>query len=215
MSKWLRLLRLMFGLFLFALGSVCVMNSNLGYGPWELFQSGLTNLMPLTIGEATVLVSVVIVIIILLLKEIIGVGTLANMAFIGIFMDVILSTGVIPFGTGIISGFVLLFLGLFITAFGSYFYISSGFGAGPRDSLMVAIRRRTGLSIGMSRGILECSAATAGWLLGGPLGIGTVMTAILLGFCVQLVFRLFSFEATAIVHENLWTTLQIRGKSKS
>lgn len=215
MDKALRLVRLMFGLFLFALGSVCVMNSNLGYGPWELFQAGLTNLMPMTIGEATVFVSVIIVVIILLLKETIGVGTLANMAFIGIFMDLILSMGFIPFGTGILSGLCLLIIGLFITSFGSYFYISSGFGAGPRDSLMVAIRRRTGLSIGVSRCILECSAALAGWLLGGPLGIGTVMTAIFLGFCVQLVFRLFAFEATAIVHENLWTTLQIRRKSKS
>ncbi|MEH6945037.1 YczE/YyaS/YitT family protein [Bacillus sp. JJ722] len=214
MDKGLRLIRLMFGLFLFALGSVSVMNSNLGYGPWELFQAGLTNLLPMTIGEATVFVSVIIVVIILILKETIGVGTLANMAFIGIFMDVILSAGLIPFGAGIFSGLCLLIVGLFTTAFGSYFYISSGFGAGPRDSLMVAIRRRTGLSIGVSRSILECSAATAGWLLGGPLGIGTVLTAILLGFCVQLVFRLFAFEATAIAHENLWTTLHIRGKSK-
>lgn len=215
MDKAFRLVKLLFGLFLFALGIVLVMNSKLGYGPWELFQAGLTNHIPITIGEATVFVSIIIVVVIIILKETIGVGTLANMAFIGVFMDLILATELVPFGEGLVSGFVLFFIGLFTTSLGSYFYISSGFGAGPRDSLMVAIRRRTGLSIGMSRGILECSAAFAGWLLGGPLGIGTVMTALLLGFCVQLVFRMFSFEATAIEHESLLTTLSIRRKGNS
>ncbi len=198
---------------MFAIGSVCVMNSRLGYGPWELFQSGLTNIIPLTIGEATILVSVVIVGIILLLRETIGIGTLANMAFIGVFMDIILSLKLIPFGNSFLSGLCLLVIGLFIIAFGSFFYISSGFGTGPRDSLMVAIRRRTGLSIWVSRGILESSAALAGWLLGGPLGIGTVLTAFLLGFCLQLVFQLFSFEPTSINHESIKTTIQIQRKS--
>lgn len=210
MKKAKRLIMLVFGLFLFALGVVLVMQSNLGYGPWELFQAGLTNILPLTIGQATVLVGVVIVVTILILKEIIGIGTLANMALIGVFMDMILSWGIIPLVQGIPLGLIFTTLGLFTIAFGSYFYIASGFGAGPRDSLMVAIRRRTGLPIGVCRSMLECSAAFAGWLLGGPLGLGTVITAIFLGPCVQLVFRLFSFEAISIVHENLFDTLKFQ-----
>ncbi len=82
MNKSLRILRLLFGLFLFASGSVLVMKANLGFGPWEVFQAGLTNYLPLTIGQATVLVSVMIVGLIILLKEKIGIGTLANMSLI-------------------------------------------------------------------------------------------------------------------------------------
>ncbi len=209
MNKSLRILRLLFGLFLFALGSVIVMKGNLGFGPWEVFQAGLTNFLPLTIGQATVLVSVVIVGLIILLKEKIGIGTLANMILIGFFMDFILWTDVLPKAPGWPSGLGMLMLGLFTTALGSYFYISSGFGAGPRDSLMVSIRRRTGLPIGVCRSSLECSVALVGWLLGGPLGMGTVVTAFGLGVFVQLIFRLFSFETTTIHHENLRETFKV------
>lgn len=215
MKKAKRLILLVFGLFLFALGVVLVMQGNLGYGPWELFQAGLTNLLPLTIGQATVLVGAVIVITILILRETIGIGTLANMALIGVFMDMILSWEIIPLAQGIPLSLIMLTLGLFTIAFGSYFYIGSGFGAGPRDSLMVAIRRRTRLPIGVCRSILECSVAFAGWLLGGPLGLGTVITAIFLGPCVQLVFRLFSFEAVNVVHESLFDTFKLQRKNQN
>ena len=204
-----RLIRLAFGLFLFALGSVLTMRGNVGYGPWELFHTGLTHLLPLTIGQITVLTGVVIVVIDALLRESIGVGTLANMILVGTFMDLILATNLLPLAKGWIDGLLLLVLGLFVTATGSYFYISAGFGAGPRDSLMVAIRRFTGLPIGASRSVLEISAAALGFLLGGPLGLGTVLCAVGLGFCVQVVFRLFHFEATSIRHENLIDTWRL------
>ncbi|WHY73800.1 YczE/YyaS/YitT family protein [Fictibacillus enclensis] len=207
--KGLRIARLIFGLFLFALGSVFVMKGNLGFGPWEVFQAGLTHWMPLTIGQATVLVSVVIVLLIMLLKEKIGIGTLANMALIGLFMDFILWTNLLPKANGLPGSLGFVVLGLFTTALGSYFYIGSGFGAGPRDSLMVSIRRRTGLPIGVCRSSLECSIAVIGWLLGGPLGPGTVITAFGLGLFVQLVFRMFAFEITAVNHENLRETFKV------
>jgi len=203
-----RLLRLLFGLFLFALGSVLTMRANLGYGPWELFHQGLTNLLPLTIGQVTILTGVVIVALDILLREKIGFGSLANMLMVGTFIDLILSTGLLPLGKGWIDGLLILVLGLFTTATGSYFYISAGFGAGPRDSLMVAIRRLTGLPIGVSRSSLEIAAALCGILLGGPPGLGTILCAVGLGTCVQIVFRLFRFEATAVKHENLFDTLR-------
>lgn len=205
-SKIKRLLRLVFGLFLYSLGTVFIMQANLGYGPWELFQSGLTNVLPLTIGQATILVSIIIVLLDLLLKEKVGIGTLANMLLIGVFMDWILISKRIPLGTNIFSQGILLILGLFTISIASYFYIGSGFGAGPRDSLMVSIRRNTGLPVGLSRGILEFSAALGGYLLGGPLGLGTIITAFGVGICIQIVFHLLSFETTHIVHESLAET---------
>lgn len=207
-----RLVRLVFGLFLFALGCVLTMRGNVGYGPWELFHTGLTHLLPLTIGQITVLTGVVIVVIDALLRESIGLGTLANMILVGTFMDLILATQLLPLAKGWIDGLALLVLGLFVTATGSYFYISAGFGAGPRDSLMVAIRRFTGLPIGAARSALEFTAAALGFLLCGPLGLGTVLCAVGLGSCVQIVFRLFHFEATAIHHENLVDTWRLLSK---
>jgi len=102
----------------------------------------------------------------------------------------------------------MMFLGLFIISFASYFYIGSGFGAGPRDSLMVAIERKTGLAVGISRGIIEGSAVVVGWFLGGPVGLGTVLAALGISFCIQAVFSLMKFEATMVTHETLNATLQ-------
>lgn len=203
-----RFTRLIFGLFLFALGTSLVIRGNLGYGPWEVFQAGIANLLPLTIGQATVLVSMALVVLVILLKEKIGIGTLANMVLIGVFLDLILVAGIVPSVHGLFSGLALVVAGLFTTSVGSYFYISSGFGAGPRDSLMVAIRRRTSLPVGLCRSLLECLVAGLGWMLGGPLGAGTVITAFGLGICIQIVFRLFSFEATAVQHESLAATFR-------
>lgn len=98
--------------------------------------------------------------------------------------------------------------GLFIISFGSYFYIGSGFGAGPRDSLMVALQRKTGLPVGLCRGILEGSVVLIGWLLGGPVGIGTVIAAFGIGFCIQIVFAIMKFDATSVKHETLNATRQ-------
>ena len=105
---------------------------------------------------------------------------------------------------------------LFTIALGSYFYIRSGFGAGPRDSLMVALKRKTGLPIGMCRGAIEFIAVTVGWALGGPVGLGTVIAAFGISACVQVVFALMRFEATSVIHETLDATFrQVRAFSRA
>ncbi len=123
-------------------------------------------------------------------------------------MDRILALNVIPAMGGFVSGAVMMLIGLFTISFASYFYIGSGFGAGPRDSLMVAIERKTGLAVGISRGIIEGSAVLVGWLLGGPVGLGTVLAAFGISFCIQAVFSLLKFKTTLVKHETLGVTLQ-------
>lgn len=203
-----RFIRLMVGLFIFAAGLVMIMKSDLGYGPWELFHDGLTNIVPITIGQATVIVGAIIVIANFLLKEAVGIGTLFNMVFMGVFIDLILFLNVIPVAGGLFGGIMLILLGFFISAVGTWLYLSSAFGAGPRDGLMVALRRKTGIPVGISRCIIECAAALAGWLLGGPLGVGTVASIVGFGLFIQLVFRIVKFEATAVEHENLNETIK-------
>ena len=200
--------KLIFGLFLYALGIVITMKAHLGFAPWEVFHQGVSLTIGLSIGKVSILTGFVICILVYLSGEKLGMGTILNMFLIGIFMDWILESNVIPQMSGFISGIIMMFLGLFIISFASYFYIGSGFGAGPRDSLMVAIERKTGLAVGISRGIIEGSAVFIGWLLGGPVGFGTVIAAFGISFCIQAVFSLLKFKTTLVKHETLGATLQ-------
>jgi len=203
-----RLIRLIWGLFLFAMGIVVTMKAHLGFAPWEVFHQGISLNIGISIGKVSILTGLVICILVALMGEKLGLGTILNMFLIGIFMDVILGMNLIPEMKGFLSGTLMMFLGLFIISFASYFYIGSGFGAGPRDSLMVALERKTGMAVGLCRGLLEGSAVFIGWLMGGPVGLGTVLAAFGIGFCIQMVFSLMKFEATMVRHETLKVTLK-------
>ncbi len=209
-----RLSRLLLGLFLYAVGIVLTMKANIGFAPWEVFHSGLSKLSGLPIGTISILTGLAIVLLVALLREKLGLGTILNMVLIGVFMNVLLAwPGFTPQRSWLL-GFPLLLAGLFVIALGSYFYIGSGFGAGPRDSLMVALTRKTGLPVGVCRGSIELSAVAIGWLLGGQVGAGTVVSAFAIGLCVQLTFRLLRFDSTLVHHETLDVTLGFLGRKK-
>lgn len=199
----LRLGRLVCGLFLYALGIVVTMRANIGYAPWEVFHAGLGKTLGISIGSASILVGLALVLVALMLGERPGLGTILNMILIGIFMDLIIRLGPIPVVQGWPAGIAVLVLGLFIISLASYFYIGSGFGAGPRDALMVALTRVTRLPIGLNRGLIELSATFIGWALGGMAGIGTVIAGLAIGFCIQLSFRILKFRPTQVVHTSL------------
>ncbi len=198
-----RFLYLLIGLFLYALGIVITMKANLGFAPWEVFHWGIGKTIGMTIGNVSILTGLLICVIVILMGEKLGLGTILNMILIGVFIDLLISFNLIPQINGLIPGAAMMIAGLFIISFGSYFYISSGFGAGPRDSLMVAIKRKTKLPVGLCRGMLEISVVLTGWMLGGPVGIGTVLAAFGISFCIQIVFSLMKFEATSVQHETL------------
>jgi uncharacterized membrane protein YczE len=198
-----RFLKLNFGLFLYALGIIITMKGNVGYAPWEVLHSGISQTFGISIGIINTLVGAIIVVIVCLMGEKIGIGTLFNMFMIGTFMDLILFFNIIPSIENIWIGTFFLLIGLFIISLGTYFYIASAFGAGPRDSLMVAMKRKTNLPIGLCRGILELSVVIIGWYLGGLIGIGTVISAFTIGFFVQITFKLLKFDPTIINHETM------------
>lgn len=208
MKFLVRVIKLFAGTFCFAFGLVLIMKSNLGYGPWELFHTGLINIFKgITLGQMTTITSILIVLLDWILKEKIGFGTVINMFMMGTFMDIILKLDFIPEGVNLIGKIVLIILGFFVVAVGSWIYISSGFGAGPRDGLMVALRRKTGIAVGVSRAIIETVAGVIGWILGGPAGIGTLCAIVGQGFFVQIVFKAVKFEPTAIKHETFKDTI--------
>jgi len=98
-------------------------------------------------------------------------------------------------------------VGLIIISFATFLYISSAFGTGPRDSLMVALSRKTGLPVGACRGFIEVSVTVIGYFLGGLVGVGTVISALAVGFILQGVFKIFQFEPKDIQHEDMKETL--------
>ncbi|WP_336249777.1 hypothetical protein [Stomatohabitans albus] len=204
----LRIGKLVIGLFIAAIGIILTIRAEVGYSPWDVLHVGLANTVGLSLGTVAVVVGACVVLLATMLGETLGIGTLLNMLLIGVFMDVIIWSGFIPQASSGIMSAGMLAIGMVILAIGMYFYISSGFGAGPRDSLMVAVHRKTNLPIGICRGGIELVATIIGYGLGGLVGIGTIITAVLIGPIVQVVFRLVHFDPRAIVHERLSETIK-------
>ena len=204
----IRFINLIWGLLLFAVGIVLTMKANIGFAPWDVLHSGLSERTGISFGTISILIGLLICVLVVLLGEKLGLGTVLNMVLIGSFIDLLLKADIIPMAHGFVPGLIEITLGLFVIAFGSYFYIKAGFGAGPRDYLMIVLRRRTRLSVGVSRGLVEGSAVLLGWLLGGPVGGGTVLAAFGISLCIQIVFSLMKFEPAAVQHETLMVTWQ-------
>ncbi|QEN06739.1 hypothetical protein EXM22_01555 [Oceanispirochaeta crateris] len=198
-----RFCKLIFGLFLYALGIVLTIKANIGYGPWEVFHVGLGNTVGISIGNASILVGLALVVITLLMGEKVGFGTILNMILIGVFLDLILMSNLIGIVDHFYWGILVLVLGLYTISLGSFFYIDSGFGAGPRDGLMVALKRKFTLPIGVIRSIIELTATTIGWFLGGMVGVGTLISVVMIGFCVQSTFGILKFDPTKVTHSTL------------
>lgn len=207
-----RLIRLLVGLALYALGIALTLRARVGYAPWDVFHTGLAAALSLSIGVASILTGFAVVLVSLALGERIGLGTLGNMALIGLMLDAVLASGLVPLANGPLAGAAMMAAGLFVIAFATYLYMSSGFGSGPRDGLMVALTKKTKLPIGLVRALIEITAVLVGWRLGGLVGWGTVAAALGAGLCIQLVFALLRFDAKAVRHESLGESLGWRGR---
>lgn len=205
---------LIFGLFLYSLGIAMTMKANLGFAPWDVFHQGISNIIGLSIGNVSILIGLFICVGVALAGEKLGMGTILNMLLIGFFLDRVLELGLIPPMDGFFYGLLMMIAGLFVISLGTYFYMGSGFGAGPRDGLMVVLERKTGLQVGLCRAIIESLAVLLGWLMGGPVGLGTVIAAFGIGLCVQVTFSLLKFQATEIRHETFRETLEKLGFKK-
>jgi len=193
---------LFLGLFLFAAGLVANLNSRLGMSPWGVLTIGLTNHVSLTFGQVSQLVGFAVLAIGWALGFSPGMGTLANMYFIGLFIDLIIAWGLIPVPDGLVLQFAMLFVSIALIGVGSYFYMRVRLGTGPRDGLMMGLVRRLDYPVAAVRGTLEVTVLAIGWLLGGPVGVGTVINAFTLGLSVQTAFRLGGYDKNA-EHTNL------------
>ena len=175
--------RLLLGLVLFGTGSAMQVHAALGISPWEVLHQGIALNTPISIGVAGILISFVVLLFWLPLRQRPGVGTITNAIVIGAMIDVVLA--VLPDVETLTGRWALLIGGVLLVAIGSGIYIGVRLGPGPRDGLMTGMADR-GLSIRLARTLVEGTALVIGWLLGGNVGIGTVVFAVAIGPLVQI-----------------------------
>ena len=191
-----RLLMLLAGLFIFAVSMALSLQCNLGASSWTVLHDGISRQTPLSIGIVTQIVGLAMLVISWVGGIRPGFGTLANMILIGSFLDLILWSGVIPEAESYPARFAMLLASVVVIGLGSALYIKAGFGAGPRDSFMLVVHRRTGIRLGIARWLIEVTAVALGILLGGDFGIGTIIFSMLVGFSVDWFFRLLGVRIT-------------------
>lgn len=191
----LRLAQLLAGLFLWGLAIALFIRSHLGLGPWDAFHYGAHRLTGITVGTASILAGLAIVAVNFALGVKPGIATVLNMIFIGIFTDLLLP--IVPDAPSLLVAATYFGAAIPLTGFASGMYIGAGFGHGPRDGLMMALTLRTGWSVRRIRTLIELSVLGLGWLMGGTVGIGTVIVTLTIGHAVQWGLRLFGAAPAA------------------
>lgn len=182
-SRWrtkpLTFVILILGLWIFGTGEALLVDANLGVAPWTVFAQGLSHHLPISIGLATFLTSVTVLLLWIPLRERMGIGTISNAVVIALALQVMIA--VVPTPTSF--GWQLLQVGVALACFGvgSGMYLTTNLGPGPRDGLMTGIHDRTGWPITPIRLSIEVVVLVVGWFLGGTVGLGTVLFALLIG----------------------------------
>jgi uncharacterized membrane protein YczE len=188
--RWLRdrmgrrLTRLYAGLVLYGFSMGLQIRAGLGLDPWDVFHEGIDMRTPLSFGAVTIVVGAVVLLLWLPLHQRPGIGTLSNVVVIGLAVDATLA--VLDAPDGVAARWALLIAGIGLNAAATACYIGAGLGPGPRDGLMTGWVRRYGGSVRLVRTTIEVTVLAVGWLLGGTVGVGTVLYAISIGPLVQL-----------------------------
>jgi uncharacterized membrane protein YczE len=175
---------LVVGLWLFGTGDAILLAADLGATPWTVLAQGVSVRTGLSIGITTFLVSVTVLLAWIPLRQRPGLGTVLNIVVISIAIEVMYTVLPRPEGLGVRLLFVLV--GTATIGLGSGFYLTAGHGPGPRDGWMTGLHHRTGWPVGRIRLLIEVTVLTAGWLLGGTVGVGTAVFALLIGQSVAV-----------------------------
>ena len=179
-----RLLQLFIGLLLYGASMALMLRAALGLDPWDVFHQGLATQADLSIGKVVNLVGLAVLLLWIPLKQRPGIGTVANVILIGTAMDLTLS--VLPAIEGLALQVAALLFSVVANGIAGALYIGAGLGPGPRDGLMTGLARRTGWSLRLVRTGIELTVLGCGWLLGGTVGVGTLLYAFTIGPLVQI-----------------------------
>jgi uncharacterized protein len=179
-----RLMVLIFGLMIFGIGEAFLVVTSLGNSPWIVLSEGISLISSLNIGESTFLVSVVVLLLWIPLRQKPGFGTLANIVVIAASVE--LGLLIIPIVDNVYMKYFYVLFGIALVGIGSALYITCGLGTGPRDGLMTGLHYKTGVRVGRVRLGIEIVALSVGAILGGSLGVGTALFALLIGQSVAI-----------------------------
>lgn len=199
---------LLAGLAVSAVGITLMLQANIGLEPWSVLQQGMSKTFGITYGTAASLVGAAVIAIAFFCGESFGIGTLANIFVCPLLIDALLYLNWIPLFEGLAAGLAALLAGMELLALGTWMYMKSALGSGPRDALMVVLARKTHRSVGVCRAAVEVVIVLIGWRLGGQVGIGTVISAVGVGSLFNLNFALLHFAPAGLHQENLPETIR-------
>ena len=203
-------------LFINGFGVYLTIHADIGSAPWDVLNLGLSKTFGVLYGTASIAVSLFILVIDVLLREPIGIALLIDAFTVGKAVDFFNFIDIVPTPKTLVGSIVMTVVGLFILGYTEYFYMSAALGCGPRDTLIVGLTKHVKkLSYGGMTVIVHAIVTTAGFLLGGKVGIGTLLCAALTGPIIQLAFRTVRFDATKITHQNLLDTLKKFGVKRA
>lgn len=203
-------LRIVFGLVVFSLGVHLTIFANIGLAPWDCLSMGLSYHIPLNYGMTVTVLSLVIIAVDLLMQERIGFGTLLDALLVGNTVQLFNDLNPFPLNTGLVSGVGLMLLGFVFMALGQWLYMSGAQCCGPRDMLLVGLGKRLPrLPIGVVEVLLWAAVVFVGWLLGGPIGLGTLLSVLGAGLVMQLVLSLVRFDPRQVQNRDCVEVLRI------
>ncbi|MBP5749634.1 MAG: hypothetical protein J6X24_02480 [Firmicutes bacterium] len=205
-----------FGLFIFAIGVYLTIRANIGVAPWDVLNQGLTKRTGFLYGNVMIMVSLTVILLDVLMKEPIGMGMLLDTIVVGKTVDLMNWLDPVSPRQTVWGGVLLLAAGIFLLAVGMRIYMALGLGCGPRDTFLVALCKRfPKLSIGTLNVIMWATVTLIGWFLGGQVGIGTVLSVVLMGPVLQTLCTMTHFNAADVVHQNLLKTLKVLIKGEA
>lgn len=198
------LLKTVLGLFIFAFGVYLTMCADIGLAPWDVLSVGISNHTPLSYGNILTIMGLFILIIDLLMGEKIGLGTLLDALLVGNFVDMLGALNIITYKFNLIWAVIIFIIGMFIMAFGQLIYMSAAQGCGPRDQMLIGIgKRMRKVPIGLVNILILIVVLISGWLLGGPVGLGTVFATFGIGITLQIICKIFNFEPRNVEHKDI------------
>ena len=197
-------------LFVNGFGVYLTIRANIGAAPWDVLNLGFSKSLGILYGSASIAVSLTILVIDILLREPIGIAMFIDAVVVGKAVDFFNWIDAVPVGTSLWTSIPMMVVGLFILAYTQYTYMLASLGCGPRDTLLVGLAKRAkGLPIGAVSIMLLSTATLTGWLLGGPVGIGTLICAFGTGPVMQFAFSTVHFDATGVQHQRLRDSIKI------
>jgi uncharacterized membrane protein YczE len=203
-------------LFLNGLGVYLTIHAAIGVGPWDVLNIGLSKTLGILYGNASITVGFIILGIDILLREPIGIAMIIDTLVVGKAVDFFNWIDVVPVPGTLVGSIIMMIIGLFIMGYTQYGYMWASLGCGPRDTLLVGLKRHAGrFPIGGVSIVLLSLVTLIGWLLGGPVGIGTIICAFLAGPIMQFAFWTVGFVPTEVKHQNILKSFRIIfGKTK-